>query len=61
MPDKRFLNSDDVAQILECSKSHAYKLIRIMNNELKEKGFITSAGKVSVKYFNERVYGLGDS
>lgn len=35
----------------------AYKIIRKLNKELNEKGYITVAGKVSKKYFNERYYG----
>lgn len=53
---KRFYNVEDVMELLEVSKGHAYKLIKKLNEELDEKGFITIAGKVPVKYFNERCY-----
>lgn len=53
---KRFLNADDVAAAMECSKSVAYTIIRQLNDELKEKGFITIHGKINAKYFNERIY-----
>jgi hypothetical protein len=52
-----FVKVDDVANELGISKAHAYKLIRSMNCELKAKGYITIAGRVSRKYFEERVYG----
>ncbi len=39
------------------SKTYAYKLIRRLNEELKDKGFITIAGRVNRQYFNERLYG----
>lgn len=55
--DKRFYDSDDVAQIMGCSKSHAYTLIRKLNKELEEKGYLFVNGKINSKYFNERVYG----
>lgn len=53
---KRFLDSKDVAEIMECSQAQAYKIIKQLNNELKDKGYITLAGKVNSKYFYERTY-----
>ena len=35
----------------------AYKAIRTLNSELKEKGFLTIQGKVNENYLRER-YGL---
>ena len=37
----RFICAEEVAQELSVSKPYAYKLIRQLNEELKEKGFIT--------------------
>ena len=54
--EKRFLSAEDVSQILECSKSQSYTIIRKLNDELAEKGFIVLHGKVNAKYFNERIY-----
>ena len=48
---------DEVAKELEISESHAYKIIRKLNDELKAKGYITVAGRVNRQYFNERFYG----
>ncbi|QUA54095.1 helix-turn-helix domain-containing protein [Aristaeella lactis] len=56
MDNKRFLNATDVAEYLGVSESKAYKIIQTLNKELKEKGFITIAGKISRVYFLERVY-----
>ena len=56
MENKRFLNVHDVAGFLEVSDSMAYKIIQQLNKELKSKGYIVIAGKVSRKYFLERVY-----
>ncbi|MGN0348586.1 MAG: DNA-binding protein [Roseburia sp.] len=53
---KSFLNAKEVADILECSKSKSYDIIRQLNGELSEKGFIVLHGKVSKKYFYERIY-----
>lgn len=60
MDEKLFLTADDVARELNISKPFAYKLIREMNNELKEKGYIIISGKLSRKYFQERFYGLAN-
>ena len=54
---KKFIKADEVAEMLEISKAHAYKIIRQLNDELEEKGFITISGCVSRQYFLERLYG----
>lgn len=40
------------------SEAYAYKLIKQLNKELEEKGFITIRGRVSRQYFEERIYGV---
>ena len=40
------MTAEDIAKELNCSKSHAYKLLRMMNEELAKQGYITMAGKV---------------
>lgn len=57
MEEKRFWNADDVSEYLGVSKSMSYKIIQQLNKELKAKGYITIAGKVSRIYFLERTYG----
>ena len=57
--ENKFIRADDVAQELSVSKPYAYKLIRKLNEELKEQGFITSGGRVNRQYFYERLYGAG--
>lgn len=54
------MQAEDVAEELSVSVSYAYKIIRQLNAELKEKGFITVSGRVSREYFNKRVYGSGE-
>lgn len=51
----QFLNADDVSQIMSISKSKAYKIIKSINEDLRKQGFITVSGKVSQRYFYERV------
>jgi hypothetical protein len=52
-----FIKADEIATELGVSKPYAYKLVRKMNSELKEKGFITISVRVSRKYYREKVYG----
>lgn len=51
-----FYTADEVALQLGVSKAYAYKIIKKLNNELNQKGFITIAGKVNKDYYNERIY-----
>ena len=58
MANTMFMKADEVAQELGVSKAFAYQIMRNLNDELKEKGFITVSGRVSRKYFEEKVYGF---
>ena len=58
MKNELFVTAGEVAQELGVSKPFAYKLVRQMNKELEEKGFITIAGRVSRKYYEEKFYGM---
>lgn len=53
-----FITAAEMAEMLGISKPYAYKIIRQLNEELEEKGFITIPGRVSKKYFEEKFYGL---
>lgn len=55
--EKKFIRVDEVAEVLDVSVTHAYKIMRQLNEELKAKGYITVAGRVNRQYFNERLYG----
>jgi len=56
--EKQFIGAKEVSEILGVSESKAYSVIRGLNTELKEKGYITVRGKVSRIFFQERVYGI---
>lgn len=51
------MSAKDVAQELNCSKSHAYKLVKAMNNELASQGYITMAGKIPKAFWAKKMYG----
>ena len=52
---KQFMTAEEVADILGYSVGQAYKIIRELNAELKEKGYIIRNGRIPRKYFYERV------
>lgn len=61
MSKELFVKAEEMAQALGISKPYAYKLMREMNAELKQKGFLTIPGRVSRRYFEEKFYGLGEN
>ena len=61
MTQELFVRAEEVASELGISKPYAYKLVREMNEELKQKGFITIPGRVSRCYFEEKFYGLREN
>lgn len=54
--ERQFIGAKEVAEILGVSEGKAYGIIRELNKELKERGFITVTGKVSRIFFSERLY-----
>ncbi len=56
MAGEMFMTVNDVAEEMGISVSYAYRIIRRLNKELKEKGCIIIAGKIDRKYFYEQFY-----
>ena len=56
MKDSRFIRAAEIAEEFEISEGAAYRIIKQLNNELNEKGYITVAGRVNRHYYNERTY-----
>ena len=48
-------NVDDVKNLLKVSKPKAYEIIRTLNAELKDKGYLTVQGKIREDYLLERM------
>lgn len=59
MSKELFVRAEEVAGALGISKPYAYKLVREMNEELKQKGFLTIPGRVSRRYFEEKFMDCG--
>lgn len=49
-----FLRANEVKDILNVSQAMGYKVIRQLNSELKEKGFLTLQGRIPIEYLCER-------
>ncbi|MBL7575761.1 M trans-acting positive regulator [Peptoniphilus asaccharolyticus DSM 20463] len=50
----KLINKDVVCDILHISQSTAYKVIKQLNEELKDKGYMTISGRVPEEYLRER-------
>ena len=60
----QFITAAEVAEIMGVSRTKAYQIVRDMNNELKEQGYLTINVKCPLRYFQQKFYGLeigGDS
>lgn len=57
MESKRFLNANDVSEYMGISIPMAYKIIRKLNDELSQMGYLVISGKVSRLYFEQKIYG----
>ena len=55
---KIYLDANDIASMLDISKSKSYDIIRTLNAELEKDGYLVLSGKVPVAYFRKRWYGL---
>lgn len=54
--DKLFLDSKEVARLLDVSQQQAYKIIREMNKALGDKGFLILRWRINKQYFMEQIY-----
>ena len=49
--------AQELAELLGVSESKAYQLIKLMNAELAQKGFLTVRGKIPREYAKQRFFG----
>ena len=54
--DNRFLRVEEVARYMDISVPTAYKVIRRLNDELREMGYLTISGRVSRVSFEKKLY-----
>lgn len=55
--NKLFLSAIDVSKCMQISIPMAYKIIRKLNDELQEKGYLVICGKINRKFFESKIYG----
>ena len=60
MEKKLMVTAEEIAIELSVSKSFAYNLIKRLNGELAKKGYITILGRVSRRYYEEKLYGKAE-
>lgn len=59
--DSIYYYVDDIRRLLDYqSDAAAYRVIRQMNNELKEQGYVVKQGAVPKEFFNKRYYGQNE-
>ncbi len=51
-----YVTAEEAAKRLDVKESTAYQIMQKMNDELKERGFITRAGRVPRAFFDEKCY-----
>lgn len=61
MTDKRFVTFEEVQEDFGVSRAKAYNIIRQLNRELEQAGYIVVPGRVSRKYYLERTYSEKES
>lgn len=54
---KTLITAKEITELLSVSDAKAYHIIRDLNKELTEKGFMVIPGRVNRRYFEERFYG----
>jgi len=59
MAESLFIKVDEVGELLGISRAEAYRIIKKLNSELAEKGYIVISGRVSRRYLEEQIYGMG--
>ena len=47
--EKKFLSAADISNLIGCSESYAYQVIRKLNDELQEQKYIIFRGKINAK------------
>lgn len=55
---RTFITVKEIGEVLGVSESKSYGIVRDLNKELADKGYMVIPGRVSRKYFKERFYGV---
>ena len=55
---RTFITVKEIGEVLGVSESKSYGIVRDLNKELADKGYMVIPGRISRKYFEERFYGV---
>ncbi len=53
---RQYVTAQEVSETLGVSLAKGYDIIRRLNAELENRGYLTVRGKTSRAYFNEKLY-----
>ena len=53
--EKNFMTVEEVAEELKVFKSYAYKVVRELNAEMRELGYLTISGIVNTSFFRKKL------
>ena len=51
-----FIHANEVSERLSVSRAYGYRIVKQLNEELKEQGYLTIDGRTSRRYFDEKFY-----
>jgi len=54
------MTATEIAEELGVSQGHAYKLVRQLNKELQNQGFVVIAGKLPRPFWQTKMFGYGN-
>lgn len=54
----QYITAEQIQAVLGVGRTKAYAIVRKLNAELTDMGYITVAGKCPLEYFNKKYYGF---
>ena len=51
-----FIHANEVSERLSVSRAYGYRIVKQLNEELKEQGYMTIEGRTSRRFFDEKFY-----
>lgn len=57
MAEGLFAKAEEVQELLGVSRAEAYRIIKKLNAELEQQGYIVISGRVNRRYLMEKIYG----
>ena len=58
---KIYYTAAEVAEMLGVSRATAYEIVKKLNEELENLGYIVVKGKVAKAYFHTKIYGMAEA